>query len=84
MTGVSDVKNFSERAKKHETSKAHLHCPMKLAMLGQVNIAAQLDEGYHVSVRNHSKEVDNNRHFLSKFIDCVQLCGAFELALKRR
>ena len=44
MTGVSDVKHFSERAKKHETSKAHLHCPMKLAMLGQVNIAAQLDE----------------------------------------
>ena len=59
-TGVSDVKHFSERAKKHESSKAHLHCSMKLAMLGQVNIAAQLDEGYHVSVRNHNKEVDNH------------------------
>ena len=68
-TGVSDVKNFSERAKKHESSKAHLHS-IKLAMLGQANIDAQLDEGYHASVRNHNKEVDNNRHILSKLIDC--------------
>ncbi|KAK0136742.1 hypothetical protein N1851_027095 [Merluccius polli] len=55
---------------------------MKLAMLGEVNIAAQLDEGYHVSVRNHNKEVDNNRHILSKLIDCIKFCGSFELALR--
>ena len=48
--GVTDVKHFSERSKKHESSKAHLQSAMKLAMLGQVNIATQLDEGYHVSV----------------------------------
>ncbi|KAL2086792.1 hypothetical protein ACEWY4_017851 [Coilia grayii] len=81
-TGVCDLKHFSERAKKHEQSKAHLQCAMKLAMLGQVNIATQLDEGYHVSVRNHNKEVDNNRHILSKLIDCIKFCGAFELALR--
>lgn len=81
-TGVSDMKHFSESVKRHEASKAHLHCAMKLAMLGQVNIATQLDEGYHVSVRNHNREVDNNRQILSKLIDCIKFCGAFELALR--
>lgn len=80
--GVCDMKHFSEKAKKHESSKSHLSCAMKLAMLGNVNIAAQLHEGYSVSVRNHNKEVDKNRHILSKLIDCIRFCGAFELALR--
>lgn len=62
--GVCDMKHFSEKAKKHESSKSHLNCAMKLAMLGNANIAAQLHEGYSVSVRNHNKEVDKNRHVL--------------------
>ena len=33
-------------------------------------------------VRKHNKEVDKNRHILSKIIDCVKFCGAFELALR--
>ena len=80
--GVYDMKHFSEKAKKHESSKSHLNCAMKLAMLGNANIAAQLHEGYSVSVRNHNKEVDKNRHILSKLIDCIRFCGAFELALR--
>lgn len=48
--GVCDLKHFSEKTKKHKSSKAHLSCAMKLAMLGQVNIAAQLDENYSVGV----------------------------------
>lgn len=79
---MCDMKHFSEKAKKHESSKSHLSCAMKLAMLGNANIAAQLHEGYSVSVRNHNKEVDKNRHILSKLIDCVRFCGAFELALR--
>lgn len=48
--GVCDIKHFSEKTKKHEPSKAHLSCAMKLAMLGQANMAAQLDENYSVGV----------------------------------
>ncbi|XP_071371303.1 zinc finger MYM-type protein 1-like [Centroberyx affinis] len=55
---------------------------VKLAMLGRVNIATQLDEGHRIGVRKHNEEVDKNRHILSKIIDCVKFCGAFELALR--
>lgn len=48
-------------------------------MFGNINIAAQLDEGYRIEIRKHNEEVDKNRHILSKTIDCVKLCGAFEL-----
>lgn len=53
---------------------------MKLAMLGTVNIASQLDEGHRTGVRKHSEELDKNRHILSKIIDCDKFCGAFVLA----
>lgn len=39
---------------------------VKLAMLGRVNIATQLDEGHRTAIRKHNEEVDNNRHILSK------------------
>lgn len=55
---------------------------MRLAMFGSVNIAAQLDEDYRIGIRRHNEEVDKNRHILSKIIDCVKFCGAFELALR--
>ncbi|KAL1277160.1 hypothetical protein QQF64_023833 [Cirrhinus molitorella] len=80
--GVCDLKHFSEKAKKHESSKAYLTCAMKLAMLGQANTATQLDESYGVGVRNSNKEVDKNRHILSKLIDYIRFCGAFELTLR--
>lgn len=80
--GMSDLKHISERVKKHDNSRAHLDCCLKLAMLGRANIAIQLDEGYHASIRAHNKDVDHNRHILSKLIDCVKFCGAFELALR--
>ena len=46
---------------------------MKLALLGQVDATAQLDQGHRVSVRNHNEEVDINRHILSKLTDCTIL-----------
>lgn len=55
---------------------------IKLAVLGNISIAAQLDEGHRVAVRRHNEEVDKNRHILSKLIDCIKFCGAFELALR--
>lgn len=50
-------------------------------MLGQVYMATQLDESYHVNVWNHNKEVDKNQRILDKLIDCIKFCGAFQLAL---
>lgn len=32
-------------------------------------------------MRKHTKEVDENRHVLSRIIDCVKFCSAFKLAL---
>ena len=43
---------------------------MKLAFLGRNNIAEQLSEAYRASKQRH------------KLIDCIKLCGAFELALR--
>ncbi|XP_073337216.1 zinc finger MYM-type protein 1-like [Pagrus major] len=55
---------------------------LRLAMFGKINISSQLDEGYRIGIRKHNEEVDKNRHILSKIIDCVKFCGAFELALR--
>ncbi len=52
---------------------------IKLAMPG-VNLTTQR-EGCRIEVRKHNKEVDKKRHILLKAIDCVQICGPFELAL---
>uniref|UniRef100_H3A6X8 HAT C-terminal dimerisation domain-containing protein n=1 Tax=Latimeria chalumnae TaxID=7897 RepID=H3A6X8_LATCH len=54
----------------------------KLAMFGNVNIATQLDKSYQVGIRKHNEEVDKNQYILSKLVDCVCFCGAFELALR--
>ena len=82
QTGVTDLKHLSERIKKHERARVHMNNCVKLAMLGQISIAAQLDEGHRIAVRRHNEEVDRNRHILSKIIDAVKFCGAFELALR--
>ena len=45
---------------------------VKLAMLGRISIATQLDEGHRIAIRRHNEEVDRNRHILSKIIDAVK------------
>lgn len=82
VTGVRDMKHLSEKVKKHESTRTHMDNAVKLALLGRVNIATQLDDGHRIAVRKHNEEVDKNRHILSKIIDCVKFCGAFELALR--
>ncbi|KAL1249385.1 hypothetical protein QQF64_020390 [Cirrhinus molitorella] len=52
------------------------------AFFGKLSIAEQLDEGYRIGIRRHNEEVRKNRHILSRIIDCVKFCGAFELALR--
>ncbi|XP_030575216.1 uncharacterized protein LOC115772910 isoform X2 [Archocentrus centrarchus] len=81
-TGVRDLKHLSEKCKRHENSRSHLDNAMKLSFWGKLSIAQQLDEGYRIAVRRHSEEVTENRHILSRIIDCVKFCGAFELALR--
>ncbi|RXN21277.1 zinc finger MYM-type 1-like protein [Labeo rohita] len=51
---------LSERIKKHERSKVHMENCIKLAVLGNISIGAQLDEGHRVAVCDtimcHAKE----------------------------
>lgn len=82
VSGVTDIKHFPEKIKKHECSRAHMENTVKLARLGRANIPMQLDKGHRLGVKKHNEEVDRNRHILSKIIDCIQFCGAFELALR--
>ncbi|KAJ1204026.1 hypothetical protein NDU88_007807 [Pleurodeles waltl] len=51
-------------------------------ILGLDRSVSQLNEAYHKGVIKHNEEVDKNHYILSKLIDCVKFCGAFELALR--
>lgn len=82
--GVQDMKHLSEKIRKHECTVLHMSNAVKLAVLGGATIATQLDDGHRAAVRKHNEEVDKNRRTLSKIIDCVKYCGAFELALRAR
>ncbi|XP_067284102.1 zinc finger MYM-type protein 1-like isoform X2 [Pseudorasbora parva] len=81
-TGVRDLKHLSEKCKRHESSRSHLDNAMRLQFFGKLSIAEQLDEGCRIGSRRHNEEVTKNRHILSRIIDCVKFCGAFELALR--
>src|SRR4029434_9433293 len=81
-TGMRDLKHFNDKCKKHESGRSHLTNSLKLSLFGRLSIAKQLDEGYQIGIRKHNEEVRKNRHILSRIIDCVKFCGAFELALR--
>ncbi|XP_073451127.1 52 kDa repressor of the inhibitor of the protein kinase-like isoform X1 [Aquarana catesbeiana] len=53
---------------------------MSLEFFGKRGIGEQLDAGYRIGIRRHNEEVAKNRHILSRIIDSVKCCGAFELA----
>lgn len=80
--GVTDLKHLSLKIKRHENSKSHLHNCMEFALLGSTNIMAQLDSAYWVNIQRHNENVSKNRYILSKIINCIKFCGAFELALR--
>ncbi|KAJ1157001.1 hypothetical protein NDU88_009717 [Pleurodeles waltl] len=81
-TEVTDLKHLAEKIKRHNSSESHLTNVLKLSLFGKSNVALQLNEAYRKGVIKHNKEVDNNRYILSKLIDCVKFCGAFELPLR--
>ncbi|GBP68170.1 Zinc finger MYM-type protein 1 [Eumeta japonica] len=55
---------------------------MSLTVLGTVDIRNQLDSVYRSNIQKYTEQVDKNRYILSRLIDCVKFCGAFELALR--
>ena len=82
VVGITDLVHLSEKIKKHENSKQHLHNEMELALLGTANIREQLDSAYWINIRKQNEYVTKNRYVLAKIIDCILFCGAFELALR--
>ena len=81
-TGVKDLKHLGEKIKKHKIAARHLFYAVEYATLGRVNIQNQLDSAYRLNVKKHNEEVKHNRYILSKLIDCIKFCGAFEVALR--
>ncbi|KAJ1179402.1 hypothetical protein NDU88_004636 [Pleurodeles waltl] len=51
-------------------------------MLGDAPIEAHISDTYRKAIMKHNEAVDKNRHILSKIIDCIRFCGAFELVLR--
>ena len=80
--GFSDMHHLGERTRSHDSSPGHITCCLRLQMLGRVDIRTQLSVSYRDSIRRHNQKVDNNKHVLSKIIDAIKFCGAFELALR--
>ena len=68
--------------KKHTACACHVENCLTLAFLGRNNIAEHLSEAHRASIQRHTLEVEKNRHVLSKLIDCIKVCGAFELAMR--
>ncbi|XP_013882550.1 zinc finger MYM-type protein 1 [Austrofundulus limnaeus] len=81
-TGITDIKHISQKTKRHERTVSHMENVLRLATFDKINSSRQLDKGCRVKVRKQ-QDVDKNtnRLILSKIIDCVKFCGAFELAL---
>jgi len=82
ITGHKDLKNIKSKIRKHAASSLHINRVIDLSLLGQCNIAAELDTGHALSVARHNDEVKKNRDTLSKIIDVIKLCGYFELPLR--
>lgn len=80
--GVADLVHLQSKIKKHEVSQAHINSVIELNLLGKVDIRQTLYSAYKQNIRRHNERVTNNRYVLSKLIDCINFCGAFELALR--
>lgn len=80
--GMTDIHHLNDRVKKHEASSCHMKNVLSLTLLGNVNVAAQLDSGYRRAIELHNAKVNNNRYVLNVIINCIRFCGSFELALR--
>ncbi|XP_078536808.1 zinc finger MYM-type protein 1-like [Lissotriton helveticus] len=81
--GMVDLKHIAEKIKKHALTRNHMENLTRLGMLGEdALIEQQINDAYRKSVQKHNEAVDKNRQILSKIIDCICFCDAFELALQ--
>ena len=78
---MNDRKHLSE-VKRHVKFSCHVENCLKLTFFGKTNIAEQLSKAYRDSIIQHNLEVKKNHHILSRIIDCIKFCDAFELALR--
>lgn len=53
-----------------------------MSVLGTVDIRNQLHSVYRAIIQKYNEQVDKNMYILSRLIDCIKFCGAFELALR--
>lgn len=79
--GINDLAHLSDKINTHEKSSSHINAHLNLMLLGKQNIR-QLSNAYRLSIQKHNETVANNRYILSKIINCIKFCGAFELALR--
>ncbi|XP_072377882.1 zinc finger MYM-type protein 1-like [Diabrotica undecimpunctata] len=80
--GIKDLVHLSEKIKKHQHSKSHISAKLGFNLLGKQDIRQQLNSAYRLNISKHNEQIKNNRYVLSKIINCVKFCGAFELALR--
>ncbi|XP_072380630.1 zinc finger MYM-type protein 1-like [Diabrotica undecimpunctata] len=80
--GIKDLVHLSEKIKKHQHSKSHISAKLGFNLLGKQDIRQQLNSAYRLNIAKHNEQIKNNRYVLSKIINCVKFCGAFELALR--
>lgn len=66
----------------HENYKSHISNKLQLDLFGKVNVQAQLCSTYWSGIKKYNEEVTRNRYTLSKIIDCIKTCEAFDLALQ--
>ena len=59
-----------------------MNARLELKLLGKQDIRLQLDSAYRRNIQQQNENVKKNRYVLSKIIDCIKFCGAFELALR--
>ncbi|GBM37489.1 hypothetical protein AVEN_263161-1 [Araneus ventricosus] len=79
---VADLSHLTRKIKKHECSQSHLNSILEFNLLGKVDIRQQLDIAVSSNVKRHDEKVTKNRYVLTRIIDYILFCGAFELALR--
>ena len=79
--GVRNFKYLTEKITKYEKSLKHMSNTIDLTIVGNVNIAKEIDSGYTLSIMKHNEQVTKNRDALSKIIDC-KFCMKFEWPLR--
>ncbi|XP_030760634.1 uncharacterized protein LOC115885760 [Sitophilus oryzae] len=81
QVGVTDLEHLTKKMKAHENSRNHLHNYMEFMLLGATDFKAQLNSAYWINEQRHKENVSKNRYVISKVINCIKFCGAFETVL---